>query len=202
MATPSWNERYAENEFAFGDQPNDFLRENFEQMRLERGARILCLAEGEGRNAVFLAEKGFDVTAVDISDVGLAKAEKLAASKNLTIKTVVADLAEFEVTADYWNAIISIWAHVPSDLRETLYPKITRGLKRSGAFLLESYTPRQIEFATGGPTTLDLLPTLDELRRRLGGFSFEIAREIEREVHEGKYHFGQSAVVQILAFKN
>lgn len=192
-----WNERYSETGFAYGSEPNDFLREN--AGKLPPG-KILCLAEGEGRNAVFLAKKGFDVTAVDLSEVGLEKAKNLAEEANVKIRTVCADLADFDIEENYWDAIVSIWAHVPIPVRRALHRKAVAGLKTNGAFLLEAYTPKQVQFGTGGPN-VDLTMSLDALLEELNGMNFEIAREMERDVREGKYHTGQSAVVQILAYK-
>lgn len=196
-----WNERYSEEGFAYGTEPNSFLRENLE--KLPRG-KALCLAEGEGRNAVFLAQNGFDVTAVDLSEVGLQKADQLARTRNVEIKTVVADLAEFEIEESGWDVIVSVWAHIPPKVRETLYPKVVRGLKDDGALIYEAYTPRQLEFGTGGPREhqKEMLVALTELQTHFDALRFEIARETEREVHEGTYHDGMSATVQVLAFKN
>jgi cyclopropane fatty-acyl-phospholipid synthase-like methyltransferase len=195
-----WNERYSETGFAYGSEANDFLRENVGKLL---HGKVLCLADGEGRNGVFLAEKGFEVTAVDLSEVGLAKAQDLATERGVSITTIQADLGEFEIAKNFWDAIISIWAHVPSVVRRELHLKVVKGLKNGGAFLLEAYTPRQIEFGTGGPRAeqVDLTMQLTDLREELNGLQFEIAHEIEREIHEGKYHDGHSAVVQILAYK-
>lgn len=195
-----WNERYSENGFAYGTEPNDFLRENVE--RIPAG-KVLCLAEGEGRNAVFLAAQGFEVTAIDLSEVGLAKANYLAQKNDVKIKTILADLAEFEIEENAWSGIVSIWAHVPPDLRRKLNSKIVNGLARGGALVYEAYTPRQLEFGTGGPRAhqQELLVTLAELQKQFGKLTLAIAHETTREVHEGKYHEGSSAVVQILAFK-
>jgi SAM-dependent methyltransferase len=192
-----WNERYSEKGFAYGTEPNDFLREHAD--KLPQG-KVLCLAEGEGRNAVFLATKGFAVTAVDLSEVGLEKTKNLAEQAKVAVATLCADLADFIIEENYWDAIISIWAHVPPEVRRPLHKKVVDGLKANGAFLLEAYTPKQVEFGTGGPKKEFTMP-LESLREELNGLRFEIAREIEREVQEGKYHSGQSAVVQILAYK-
>ena len=196
-----WDERYGEDGFAYGDEPNDFLAENFG--KLPKG-KVLCLAEGEGRNAIFLAEKGFDVTAVDQSKVGLEKAAELAKSRGVEINTIQADLAEFEIEENVWDAVVSIWAHVPSEIRRKLHLQVMKGLKKGGAILLEAYTPKQVEFGTGGPPKgqEDLMPHLVDLKKELSELEFEIGHEIEREVREGKYHGGQSSVVQVLAFKN
>lgn len=192
-----WNERYSEQGFAYGTKPNDFLQANIES--LTKG-KTLCLAEGEGRNAVFLAMHGFDVTAVDLSSVGLEKAQLLADENGVAIKTIVADLSDFEIEENFWDTIISIWAHVPAIVRRSLHTKVVAGLKPKGTFLLEAYTPKQIEFGTGGPK-IDMTMSLEVLRQELSPLRFEISQEIEREVQEGKYHNGHSAVVQILAVR-
>src|SRR6185295_8606035 len=108
-----WNERYAGNEFAYGTEPNSFLVQNASLLI----GPVLSLAEGEGRNAVFLASLGLDVLGVDASEVGLAKAQKLAALKGVAIRTEVADLATYEPSANAFGAIVSIFAHLPSALR-------------------------------------------------------------------------------------
>ena len=192
-----WNERYSEQGFAYGTKPNDFLQANINS--LTKG-KTLCLAEGEGRNAVFLAMHGSDVTAVDLSSVGLEKAQRLADENGVAIKTIVADLSDFEIEENSWDTIVSIWAHVPAIVRRSLHTKVVAGLKPKGTFLLEAYTPKQVEFGTGGPK-IDLTMSLEMLRQELSPLRFEISQEIEREVQEGKYHNGHSAVVQILAVR-
>lgn len=191
-----WNERYAEPGFAYGTTPNDFLASV--AARLPRG-RVLSLAEGEGRNAVFLAQRGHTVTAVDASSVGLAKAERLAAERGVRLETVVADLAQFSIPPDTFDAIVAIFCHVPSAVRRTLFPAAVNGLRPGGCFVLEAYAPRQLALSTGGPKQPDLLAGLDELRAELSGLQFLHAVELEREVVEGRYHTGRAAVVQVLA---
>src|SRR4028118_1314864 len=175
-----WNERYSEQGFAYGTKPNDFLQANIKS--LTKG-KTLCLAEGEGRNAVFLAMHGFDVTAVDLSSVGLEKAQRLADENGVAIKTIVADLSDFEIEENFWDTIVSIWAHVPAIVRRSLHTKVVAGLKPKGTFLLDAYTPKQIEFGTGGPK-IDMTMSLEMLRQELSPLRFEISQEIEREVQE------------------
>ena len=165
------------------------------------GGRVLCLAEGEGRNAVFLAQHGYRVIAVDQSPVGLRKAEALAAGRGVQIETVVADLADYRIAPGQWDGIVSIWCHLPPPLRAAVYRQVVAGLGSGGACLLEAYTPAQLGYGTGGPKTADLMPTLAELRGELAGLDFVHAVEREREVHEGQGHFGLSAVVDIVAVK-
>lgn len=196
-----WDERYSAEDYAYGTEPNDFLAVH---AHFILAGRVLCLAEGEGRNAVFLALQGYAVTAVDQSAEGMAKASKLAEQKGVTIETIVADLAEFTIEPNSWDGIVSIFAHVPKTVRVPLHRDIRKGLKPGGIFLLEAYTPRQLKTAgKGGPgqEQQELFMTLSDLHEELAGLDFEIARETEREVNEGLYHSGPGAVVQILARK-
>jgi len=191
-----WDERYSEPGFAYGTEPNDFLRERAAQ--LEPG-RTLSLAEGEGRNAVFLAGLGHEVTAVDASAVGLDKARQLAAERGLDIDTRVADLAAFGIEPGAWDNIVSIFCHLPPEVRRRLHRAVVAGLRPGGMLLLEAYTPAQIALGTGGPPVPELTMTLDALREELEGLTFLHAAELEREVVEGRYHTGRAAVVQVLA---
>lgn len=194
-----WDARYAPDEYVYGTEPNDFLREASGPLR--PGARILSLAEGEGRNAVYLAGLGHQVVAVDQSRVGLEKARRLAASRNVVVETVTADLADLRIEPGGWDAIVSIWCHVPSALRRDLHRRVVEGLRPGGIFILEAYTPRQLEYGTGGPPDPDRLMTLEALREELHGLSLEVGAEVEREVREGVNHHGRSHVVRVLARK-
>jgi SAM-dependent methyltransferase len=162
---------------------------------------VLCLAEGEGRNAVFLAQQGFRPVAVDQSGVGLKKAAQLAAERGVRIETVVADLDGYRIEPGRWDGIVSIWCHLPAVLRTAVHRQVVGGLKIGGVFLLEAYTPAQLRYGTGGPRTADLLPTLADLRKELEGLELAHAIERERSVHEGGGHTGLSAVVQLVAYR-
>ena len=191
-----WDQRYGEEGFAYGTEANDFLVEVVEQIP---SGEVLCLAEGEGRNAVFLAERGYQVTAVDMSPVGLAKAKKLAADRGVEIDTVVANLAEYEPEPGRFSGLISIWAHLPPDVRGALHQHCVRGLAPGGVFVLEAYTPAQVGRGTGGPPIPELTMTEAGLREELDGLEFVRCNELVRHVAEGKYHNGESAVVQLVA---
>jgi SAM-dependent methyltransferase len=195
-----WDQRYSEPGFAYGSEPNDFLAANAERYLPAKGD-VLCLAEGEGRNAVFLARLGFRVTGVDGSAVGLAKAKKLAEQNGVEVSTVIADLAEFDLGVEHWDGIVSIWCHTPPALRARLHRAVVAALRPGGVLLLESYTPKQLEYRTGGPPIAELMMTLDAVREELAGLEFLQAEERVRDVHEGKYHDGPSAVLQIVAHK-
>lgn len=194
-----WDQRYAEPGFAYGTEPNDFLRE--QAGALAPGSAVLCLAEGEGRNGVYLASLGHRVHAVDLSSVGLEKARRLAAERSTSITTEVADLASYDPGTDRWDAVVSIWAHLPPTIRAPLYERVARALKPGGLFLLEAYTPDQLRHGTGGPRDAALLVTLATLHAELPGFEELVARELERDVQEGAYHRGTSSTVQWLARK-
>lgn len=191
-----WNARYARDGFVYGIEPNDFVASV--AARIPPGP-VLCLAEGEGRNAVHLATLGHAVTAVDQSEVALSKAQKLAAGRGVTLETVVADLAEYRIAPGAWAGIVSVWAHLPPPLRQRLHAQVVPGLPPGGVFILESYTPAQLAYDTGGPRSVDLLMTAAQLRDELAGLDFEILRELDRDVREGWKHTGRAAVVQVLA---
>jgi len=193
-----WDQRYGEEEYAYGTAPNDFLASM--AGRIPEGP-VLCLAEGQGRNAVFLAKRGHAVTAVDQSRVGLERARALAAERGVRVEVVVADLADFEIEPGAWAGIVSIYCHLPTALRTKVHAAVTRGLQPGGMLVLEAYTPRQLDHRTGGPPVLELLYEPEELRAELAGLELEHFAEIEREVHEGRYHHGRGAVLQVLGHK-
>ena len=192
-----WDERYAATDYFYGTEPNDFVRERCGA--IPTGGDVLCLGEGEGRNAVFLAQQGYRVVALDQSAIGLRKAQQLATERGVRIGTVVANLDGYRMEPARWDGIVSIWCHLPSALRAAVHAQVVDGLKVGGVFLLEAYTPEQLKHGTGGPKDVALLPTLVELRRELAGLEFGQAVELERVIHEGQGHDGLSAVVQIVA---
>lgn len=197
--TNFWDERYGTDEYAYGVEPNDFLRA--EAHRIPPGP-VLCLAEGEGRNAVFLAGLGHQVTAVDLSSEGLRKAERLSQRRNVTIELVQADLATFDLGLDRWSGIVEIFAHVPPPVRQRLHVQIPRALRVGGCHVLETYRPEQLALGTGGPKEPSLLSTLAELREQLGALDLVVAREAHRDIHEGRFHDGPSATVQIVGVRS
>lgn len=192
-----WDARYAEAGWAFGTEPNDFLRE--QAHHLSAGGRVLCLAEGEGRNAVWLAQLGFEVTGVDVASVGLEKAQRLAAEREVTITTEVADLERFAFGVAAWDGIVSIFAHVPPAVRQRVHAQVLSALKPGGVLVLEAYRPQQLERGTGGPPDDERMLDLERLRPELGTLEWLIAREVEREVIEGRYHTGRASTVQLVA---
>lgn len=198
-----WNERYNEAEYIFGTEPNDFLKENFQ--KIAAGGKVLCLAEGEGRNAVFLAEQGYQVTAMDMSEVGLNKALNLAQDRGVQVTTQVADLADYDFGEEQWDSIVSIWAHLPDAVRRHVHAQIVPALKPNGVFILEAYTEQQLTMdAVGGPpeTQRERFGSLTVLRSELAALEEITGTEKQRMISEGKRHQGLSAVVQFIAKKD
>ena len=200
MSGPSlmWEQRYADAHYVFGTEPNDFLRAQLQV--LPRG-RVLCLAEGEGRNAVFLAEAGFEVHSIDLTEAGVAKTLQLAADRGVTVHARVGDLAATHIGLGEWNAIVSIFAHMPPPVRRDLHRRVVAALAPDGVLLLEAYTPDQVGRGTGGPHDPALTMTLAGLRDELELLEFVHAVEMVRDVVEGVGHTGPGAVVQVVARK-
>jgi SAM-dependent methyltransferase len=196
MDAAFWNNRYAVAGHVYGEAPNAFVAEVASQIS---AGPVLCLAEGEGRNAVHIATLGHRVTAVDQSEIGLAKGRRLGGTRGVEIETVLADLANYAIAAGAWAGIVATFAHLPPALRRRVHRDVVAGLQPSGVFILEAYTPAQLALGTGGPKSPELLMTLADLREELSGLQFLIARELERDVIEGTGHAGRGAVVQILA---
>lgn len=193
-----WDGRYSEPGYAYGMAPNDFIVAV--SGSIPRG-RILSLAEGEGRNAVFLASLGCNVTAVDSSAVGLRKTGALAAERGVAITTVVADLGDYIIEPEHWDGIVSCYCHIPSAIRAPLHQAVVRGLIPGGVFVLEGFSKEQLAYRSGGPQDPDLLMSIDDLKEELRGLEFIRAAVLERDVREGTRHTGLASVVQILAIK-
>jgi SAM-dependent methyltransferase len=192
-----WDERYAADEFVYGTEPNDFLKANTDQLK---PGRVLCLADGEGRNSVYLATLGFEVTAVDLSAVGLEKARRFAAENGVKITTIHADLNDFVITPNHWDNIVSIFCNFPAPLREKVHSAAKNGLSEGGAFLLEAYTVRQLDMpGDGGPPVPEMMYSEEVLRQDFQSLDLLHLQEIDREIHEGILHRGLSAVVQLIA---
>ena len=194
-----WDERYQENKPTYGDAANDFL---VEQVGVLQPGTCLCLAEGQGRNAVWIAQQGFAVTAMDQSSVGMAKAGELATARGAALATAVGDLAQFDLGLAKWDNIVSIFGHLPSALRRDVHRRLVEALRPGGIFLIEAFTPDQLGTeGTGGPSDPDMLLTVEKLTAELAGLEVLFAREIVRPVNEGDYHKGDCAVVQFVARK-
>ena len=193
-----WNEKFAATDYAYGTEPNDFLVSAV--TNLKRGA-TLSLAEGEGRNAVWLAQQGFTVSAIEQSEKGVGKTLRLALQRGVIVMAERGELETFHIQPNSWDLVVSIYAHTPQELRRKLHRQVVAGLKPGGVFVLEAYTPAQIANNTGGPKDASLMPTAELLRSELAGLVFDRIEEVERDVVEGSLHTGKAHVVQVVAHR-
>jgi SAM-dependent methyltransferase len=193
-----WDERYAGESFAYGKEPNDFLKNHAAQLPI---GNTLCIGEGEGRNAAYLASLGHQVTALDASSVGLQKAKSLAEEKHVEIQTIHADLNDYVFDAEAWDTVVAIFCHLPPELRKQVHQSVVKTLRPGGMFILEAYTPEQLDYGTGGPPVKAMMMDLVTLRDELDGLRFIHAEESVREIIEGEHHTGMGAVVQVIGQK-
>jgi SAM-dependent methyltransferase len=194
-----WDDRYAGEEYFYGTKPNDFLK--ISAHLLKPHSNILCLAEGEGRNAIYLASLGHQVTAVDYSESGKKKAMELARKRNVEIDYQLSDLMDFDFGQNKWDAVISIFCHLPQAIRFKIHANVERSLKVGGIFILESYNPEQLTQNTGGPKNIDMLYTPEIIKKDFSTLHWETLRNNKREVLEGIGHTGLSFVVQAVGIK-
>jgi SAM-dependent methyltransferase len=161
----------------------------------------VCLADGEGRNAVGLAKRGWITSSVDFSVYGVNKARQLATEQSVDIDAQVGDLETYDIALNTYDLIVSIFAHTSLDIRKRIHRQVVDALKPGGVFILEAYTPAQIPNNTGGPKDPSSMPTAEQLRDELNGLTFEHIQELDREVMEGPGHTGMASVVQVIARK-
>ncbi len=195
-----WEERYAKPGYCYGTEPNDFLVAALRTHGAAKG-KALCLAEGEGRNAVYLAALGYHPLAVDQSPTGLAKAVQLASTKDVALETLCVDLNDLEFRVGVYTLATCIFGHVPPELRRKVHRGVVTTLRPGGLYILEAYHPDNIGRGTGGPQEAMLCMTAAALREELQGLEFLHVEEIEREVNEGSVHHGLAAVTQVVARK-
>jgi SAM-dependent methyltransferase len=193
-----WDKVFSEDGFAYGLEPNGFLAES---AHLLPDGPILCVASGEGRNAVYLALQGREVHGVDASRVGVAKTRQLAVERGVRVQAVVADLAQHDLGQERWAGIVSIFGHLPAPLRTQVHAGMVRALRPGGVLLMEAYTPRQLHHGTGGPPVEEMLYEPAMLREELAGLELDRCEERVREVREGKLHSGLASVVQVIGVK-
>ena len=162
MSLEFWESRYAEDGFAYGTDPNTYLA-SFANV-FQKGSRVLVIGDGEGRNGVWLAQQGCEVVSVDQSQVGLEKAEKLAAEKNVKIETICADLTRWDWPESEFDVVVIIYVHFPPDIREQLHHHVVAALKTGGQLIMESFTPEQLNYDSGGPPVLEMLYTAEMMQ--------------------------------------
>ncbi len=194
-----WDERFGGTEFAYGTEPSRWLVECAGS--IPAGLPVLALGEGEGRNGVWLAGRGLEVHAVDGSAVGLAKASRLAASRGVSLHTTVADLAAWDPGPVRYGAVVLVFVHLPPPLRTRVHGLAASALAPGGVVILESFTPRQLAFSSGGPRQLDMLYEPATIAGDFPGVTWATLAEGEAVLDEGPLHQGRAALLRGLGRK-
>ncbi|UVI27755.1 class I SAM-dependent methyltransferase [Paenibacillus spongiae] len=189
-----WNIRFQDENYIYGTEPNAFLSEMHRRLRLTGDA--LAIAEGEGRNAVFLAEEGMNVTAWDYAESGLNKANKLAEARGVRIQTELVDLNEARFAKDRWDEVVCVFGHFPKELRMKTLLGVKDAVKPGGYFITEVYSHYQIPYQSGGPQNLELLYAPEEICQTFADWRIVHFFMGEVERHEGTLHNGLSHVIQ------
>lgn len=191
-----WNQRYSEPGFAYGTEPNAYLVS--QRHLLRPGMKALAVADGEGRNGVWLAQQGLDVLSIDASEAGLRKAAQLAADRGVPLRTEHADLATWTWPEAEYDVIAAIYIHFPAELRARMHHSMLQALKPGGVLILEAFTPEQLKFKSGGPPVLEMLYTAGQLRLDFAGGEILQLEECITDLAEGRYHRGPAAVVRLV----
>lgn len=195
-----WNQRFAGDEYLFGRKPNEYLKAKAPQ--LPAGGSVLCVADGEGRNSVWLARQGFQVRAFDVSDVGVAKARKLASEAAVSVDHTVVDCEQFNWAAQRHDGVVAVFVQFADpEMRARLFANMVHALKPGGVLILQGYTPKQLEYKTGGPGQLSHLYTAELIREAFKDLRIVDLVEYEAELDEGVRHAGRSALLGLVATK-
>lgn len=197
---PMWDERYASTEYVFGTAPAEFLP-RYRDL-LEPGTETLVVADGEGRNSVYLAEQGLKVTAMDVSDVGVAKARRLAEERSVTVDLRIADILTWEWAPDAYDLVVAVFIQfLDPQQRATVFEGMQRTLRPGGRLLLHGYRPEQIEYGTGGPRVPSHLYDEALLADAFADLDIDVLRSYDMELDEGAGHAGMSALIDLVATK-
>ena len=196
----TWDTRYAQADYVFGVEPNAFLAS--QSARLIPGSRALAVADGEGRNGVWLAQNGLSVLSIDNSPVALAKARRLAEERGVTLAFEQADLETWSWPEEAFDLVVGIFIQfAPPGLRAAIFANLRRALKPGGLLLLEGYRPEQIAYGTGGPRVAENLYTEPMLRSAFADMEILELRAYDAPIHEGAGHDGMSALIDLVARK-
>ena len=200
-AVSKWNERFlASDDYIFGTEPNDFVARH--RSRFQPGMKVLAIADGEGRNGVWIAEQGCEVWSVDGAPAASAKARRLAASRKVNLHIITQDISQWDWDAQPFDAVVGIFFQFANpNLRAKLFDGMKRALKPGGMVMIEGYGMKQLEYKTGGPDIPEHLYTLPLMRASFGDMQIELLDEYDAEIHEGPRHQGMSALVDLIAIK-
>ncbi|TCI24297.1 class I SAM-dependent methyltransferase [Exiguobacterium sp. SH5S4] len=195
----TWDQRFDTDEYVYGEEPNEFVKQQAHLFK--KGMTVLAIAEGEGRNAVWLAEQGLHVEMWDYSQVGLDKATRLAERRGVTLQTRLVDLAEANWPEQAYDVVLCIYGHFPKEVKAAVFTGIERALKPGGYFVTEVYSEEQLAYGTGGPKEKALLYTTHDFSSFTDSLNTCHLFEGVVERHEGKLHQGTSAIIQYIGQK-
>ena len=194
-----WNERYGKQEYIYGKTPNVFFEKQLQKLK---PGKLLLPCEGEGRNAVFAASKGWTVRAFDTSEAGKIKAMKLASENNVDIDYLIDDATTVKYPQSSFEVIAFIYAHFPTNIRKQIHQKAIEWLKPGGKIILEAFNPKQLQNNSGGPKELAMLYTEEMLRNDFEDLDIELLETKTIELNEGEHHKGKADIIQFVGTKN
>lgn len=201
--TQRWDDRYKSEEFAYGEEPNNYLKEQIEKLEI---GTILFPAEGEGRNAIFAAKLGWKVSAFDISEEGRNKALLLAEKNNISIDYQIGELETLDFHTAQFNAIALIYAHFPAAIKSEIHTQLDKLLKKEGTIIFEAFSKKHLEYVTknekvGGPKDIESLFSIEEIKADFPNYEIIELEEKEIELNEGLFHNGTGSVIRFIGRK-
>ena len=198
MENKFWDERYSESHYVYGTEPNEFFRHCLDKLA---AGKLLLPGEGEGRNAVYAAKKGWDVTAIDFSEQAKIKAMKMAEENNVAINYIVSSASDYKYTEQEYDAAALVFVHFPQEVREKAHKSIIKSLKTGGTLIVEAFSKAQINNNSGGPKDVNALYSVENLKNDFGELKITELSEYHIDLKEGPYHEGPADVIRCTAIK-
>jgi SAM-dependent methyltransferase len=198
MSKEMWDQRYSDSEYVYGTRPNDFFKQEIDKLA---PGKILLPAEGEGRNAVYAAEKGWEVIAFDQSEEGRKKALRLADQRNVVIEYDLRDIDSLAYPPFSFDVIALVFVHLPGNRRQVIHRNFIRFLKPGGTLILNGFTKEQLQNSSGGPKDITMLFSKEELEEDFSGLRITFLRQTETRIDEGDFHRGEASLIQLVAVK-
>jgi SAM-dependent methyltransferase len=201
--TNRWNERFGAEDFAYGEDPNNYLKEQLQKLK---PGSILFPAEGEGRNAVYAAKLGWTVSAFDISVEGKKKALKLAEASEVKLDYQLGELENLNYKPEQFDAIALIYAHFPADIKSSYHKRLDSFLHKGGVIIFEAFSKKHLDYLSrdekvGGPKDPDMLFSIDEIRSDFPNYEIIALEEKEIVLNEGSFHRGTGSVIRFVGRK-
>lgn len=196
-----WDQQYSSHEYRYGKEPNQFLAEH--ARHFQSGSRILLPGDGEGRNSVWLAMQGHHVLSVDLSEIGLNKTRKLAQENGVMVQTEIADLADWTPPSQPFDVIAMTYLHLPANIRTLIHQKVAQTLRKGGLLVIEAFHPHQLNHHSGGPQSIEMLYSLEQLRADFQGYALEqYGWEGEVMLAEGRGHQGSAHITRFVGHRS